>query len=206
MNFFFYILPVFIILSAPLYSQERVSAGVTAGYHYDAGNFSGKQNFDGTVQQNISAGAVFKLDFNFIFLRSGAEFSYPFIKGKYGGNIDTTDVYFVEVPLYAGLNLPIRNFGAFYMGAGGSYIFGSGDIKTSSGKVDISEQLFGYGFIAGIESEIHNSLSFIMEWGYVSAKSSPLAVFDPTDLYDDYYIDFTGHRIRAGFLYHFSSY
>lgn len=206
MKFFFYILPVFLLLYAPLYSQERVSAGISAGYHYDAGNFSSKQNFNGTVQQNISAGAVFKLDFNFIFLRSGAEFSYPFIKGKYGGNIGKTHVFFTEVPLYAGLNLPIRNFGALYMGAGGSYIFGSGDIETSSGKVNVSEQLFGYGFIAGVETEIHSSTSFIMEWGYVSAKSSPVAASDPLDLYDDYYIDFTGHRIRAGFLYHFSSY
>ena len=124
MKFFLYFIPVFFLLPPPLYSQERVSAGIIAGYHYDAGNFSGKQNFDGTVQQNISAGAVFKLDFNFIFLRSGVEFSYPFIKGKYGGDIKSTEVYFSEVPLYAGLNLPIMNIGAFYMGEGGAYIFG----------------------------------------------------------------------------------
>lgn len=201
---YFYAILVFFILCSPLASEERISAGAYAGYHYDAGNFSSQQGVNRTVQQNISAGAVFKIDFNSIFFRSGLEISYPLVKGDYGGNIIKTRISYLEVPLYAGIILPIRNYGSVYMGGGGSYLFGYGNIKTSSGNVKISEQLFGYGMIAGLEAEIYSRVSFFMEWAYVATRSSPVAASDVSDLYNDYYVDFTGHRIRSGFLYHFS--
>lgn len=203
---YLYAVPVFFMLLSPLASEERISAGMTAGYHYDAGNFVSRQGVHRTVQQNISAGAVFKIDFNCIFFRSGLDISYPFVKGKYGGDIGKTKVSYLEVPLYIGIVFPIRNYGSVYMGGGGSYLFGFGDIKTSTGNVKISEQLFGYGMITGLETEINSRVSFIMEWGYVVSKSSPVAASDSSDPYNDYYVDFTGNRIRAGFLYHFSRY
>jgi hypothetical protein len=206
MNKFLYAVIIIFLFIPPLSSEERVSAGLTAGYHYDAGNFSSQSGFDGTVQQNISAGAVVKIDFNYIFLRSGAEISYPFVKGDFGNNVGKTTVSFVEAPLYAGINFFIRNYGSFYMGGGGSYIFGFGDITTSSGKVNINEQLFGYGMIAGLDLEIHSSTSFLLEWGYTVSKSSPVTPSNQLDPYDDYSVDFSGHRIRAGFLYHFNRY
>lgn len=203
---YLYAFLLFFIILSPLAAEERISAGITAGYHYDAGNIAKHQGVNRTVQQNVSTGAVFKIDFNLIFLRSGLEISYPFIKGDYGGNIDKTNVSHLEVPLYIGIIFPIRNYGSFYLGGGGSYLFGYGEIKTSSGNVKINEQLFGYGMIAGLETEIHSRVSFIMEWGYVVSKGSPVAASDVSDPYNDYYVDFSGHRIRAGFLYHFSRY
>lgn len=201
---YLYAVLFFFMLCSPLFSGERISAGAYAGYHYDAGNFSSSKVIDKTVQQNIAAGAIFKTDFSFIFFRTGLEISYPFIKGDYGDNIHKTAVSYLEVPLYAGIVLPVRNYGSVYMGGGGSYLFGYGNIKTSSSKVKISEQLFGYGMIAGLETEIYSRVSFFMEWAYVASKSSPVAAFDASNAYSDYYVDFTGHRLRAGFLYHFS--
>jgi len=113
-----------------------------------------------------------------------------------------TEVAFTEVPVYAGINLPIRDFGVVYMGGGGSYIFGSGHLKTTSGNEKINEQLFGYGLIAGIESEIYSNASLLFEWEYLAARSSPAA--SASGVYDDYYIDYSGHRFRFGVIYHFS--
>lgn len=204
-KFLYAVIMLFLIIT-PLFSKERISAGITAGYLYDAGNFSGQAGFDGTVQQNVSAGAAFKIDFNYIFLRSGAEIYYPYVKGDFGNNVEKTEVSFVEAPFYAGINFFIRNYGSLYIGGGGSYIFGFGSIKTSSGKININEQLFGYGLISGLELEIHSSTSFLLEWGYTVSKSSPVAPSNQLDPFNDYSVDFSGHRIRAGFLYHFSRY
>jgi len=194
--------------SGMLYADDKFSTGVTVGYQYDVGMLSEKTGIQGDVQQNISAGLVLKLDMSRIFFRSGVEYSYPFAKGEIksnsAGNVLETEIRFIEVPAYAGINLPIRDFGVFYMGGGGSYIFGSGHLKTTSGNVKINEQLFGYGLLAGVESEIYNNASLLFEWEYVAARSAPVASGD--GVYDDYNIDYSGHRVRFGVIYHFSRY
>lgn len=191
-----------------LYSDDKFSVGLTAGYQYDVGMLSEKPGVQSDVQQNISAGLLLKLDMSRLFFRSGIEYSYPFEKGKIAGNsageIKKTSIVFTEVPVYAGISLPLRDFGAFYLGGGGSYIFGSGHLKTESDNVRISEQLFGYGLIAGIEYEIYSNASFVFEWEYMAAKSSPVASFSGS--YDDYCVDYTGQRIRFGIVYNFSRY
>lgn len=203
------IITLLLLVSADLYSDDRISAGITAGYQYDAGMLAGKGGIQAQVQNNVSAGAVLKLDISGLFLRSGAEYSYPFddgvILGGSGGDVLETSAAFIEVPVYGGINLAIRDFGAFYIGGGGSYIFGSGHVKTASGNVTISEQLFGYGLIAGIESEIYGNASIMLEWEYLAARSAPVASTG-AGAYDDYSIDYSGHRVRFGVLYHFNRY
>ncbi|HNX24901.1 MAG TPA: outer membrane beta-barrel protein [Spirochaetota bacterium] len=191
-----------------LYAEDKFSAGFSMGYQYDAGMLSDKRGIQADVQQNISAGLVLKLDMSRVFLRSGVEYSYPFSKGEItnssAGAVQETEVIITEVPVYAGINIPLRDYGVFYMGGGGSYIFGSGRVKTSSGSEKINEQLFGYGLIAGIESEIYSDASLLFEWEYLAARSSPVASTSPP--YDDYYIDYSGHRVRFGVIYHFNRY
>lgn len=203
----FVIILIFIINNVS--AEDRLSAGFTAGYQYDVGMLSERSGVQGKVQHNVSAGAILKLDMSRVFLRTGVDYSYPFDKGELvngtAGDVLETEVAFIEVPVYGGINLPIRDFGAFYLGGGGSYIFGTGSVKTTTGDVDINEQLFGYGFLAGIESEIYSDASLIIEWEYMAAKSSPVASTG-AGTYDDYTIDYSGHRIRFGVIYHFSRY
>jgi len=197
----FFILPV---LSMPAFAAGRISGGLYAGYQYDVGALN-SDNSAIDLQQNLAAGAMIKIDITFLFFRTGADFSYPVEYGRTGGNVTRTRSYFIEVPAYAGFNIPVRNFGLFYMGGGGSYIFGMGNIKTKAGSVDINEQLFGYGFLSGIESEISADVSFFFEWEYMTVRSSPVASSVASGP-RDYCIDYSGNRFRLGFMYHFNRY
>lgn len=204
------ILIIMIILLAAenLFSAGgKVSAGITAGYQYDAGNLSEREGIDADLEHNVSLGGVFKFDMGFLFFRSGCEYSHPFEKGGItdgsAGDITETSISFYEVPVYGGINLPVRGYGFFYLGGGGSYIFGTGYVKTGN-KDRISEQLFGWGFLAGIESEIYSGASIIFEWEYMAAQSSPVASMSGG--YEDYCIDYSGSRFRFGVIYHFNRY
>ncbi len=201
----FYII-ILLFAANMLLAEDRFSAGVTVGYQYDTGMLSDRGSMQGKVQHNVSSGVLLKLDISRFFLRTGAEYSYPFPKGKISsssaGFVKETSLSFIEAPVYGGINFAIRDFGALYMGGGGSYIFGSGNVKTASGKKKVSEQIFGYGMIAGIQSEIYSNASLLFEWEYMSARTSPVASTGGT--YDDYSVDYSGQRFRLGVIYHFN--
>ncbi len=194
---------LYITFSAvPLFAQ--VKTGITAGYQYDVGNMNDRRGIEGDVQQNAAPGVLFKLDMSAFFIRTGAEFSYPFEKGRVSSsvyNIEQTVVYFIEVPVYAGLRFPIRDFGEIYIGGGGSYIFSMGRVKTSSGRETLSEQLFGFGIIAGLEYSLFVDVTLLFEWEYLSCTGSPAASSGAT--YDDYTVDYSGSRFRMGLTYRF---
>lgn len=203
-----YIISLLVLCAIPAFSAGTISGGLYLGYQYDTGNLSGKP-VEADLQQNIAVGGLLRIDLGILFFRSGADFSYPFEKGHIlngtGGDVRSTDVWFVEVPVYAGIDIPVRDYGMFYMGAGGSYIFGMGSITTASGNKDINEQLFGWGFIAGIESVVTGDVSLFFEWEYMTVTSSPVGA-SGAGAYDDYYIDYTGSRYRLGVMYHFNRY
>lgn len=203
----FFIIASILLAQGATMAEGKISAGITAGYQHDTGNLSEKSGTGADVEQNLSAGVIFKLDMGFLFFRSGCEYSYPVERGRtpnrYTGDMIETSLSFYEVPVYAGLNIPVRGYGFFYLGGGGSYIFGTGYVKTDR-KFRINEQLFGYGFLTGVESEIYNDASFIFEWEYMSAGSSPVA--SASGVYDDYCADYTGSRFRIGVIYHFNRY
>lgn len=184
----------------------KLSAGITAGYQYDTGNLSDKGGNPDTGD-NLSIGAALKLDMGLLFFRSGVEYSHPVEKGEYddgsAGDVTETSLSFYEVPVYIGINLPVRGFGFFYLGGGGSYIFGTGYVEAGS-RENINEQLFGWGFLAGIEAEIYSGAAMIFEWEYMAARSSPVASASGT--YDDFSADYTGNRFRFGVIYHFNRY
>lgn len=204
----YYIIPLLLLCGMPVFSAGTISGGLYLGYQYDAGNLSEKP-IDADIQHNIAAGALLRIDLGILFFRTGADFSYPAEKGRIvngsAGNITGTEVSFVEVPVYAGIDIPVRDYGLFYMGAGGSYIFGMGSVATLSGSENINEQLFGWGFIAGIESVINSDVSLFFEWEYMTVSSSPVASSGPA-AYDNYYIDYTGSRLRLGVMYHLNRY
>ncbi|HOQ11991.1 MAG TPA: hypothetical protein PK104_06485 [Spirochaetota bacterium] len=197
---------LFIFINQVLLASGKVSGGITIGYQNDVGNFDEKSGASVDYQNNLSLGGIFKFDMGFVFFRSGVEYSYPIEKGKIRdgsiGNLEYTKIIFWEVPVYGGLNLTIRDYGSLYFGGGGSYIFGYGYVEGAS-KNKIDTQLFGTGFIAGIESEIFNDMSFLVEWEYMSVRSSPVA---STGTYKDVTIDYSGNRFRIGCIYHFNRY
>ena len=204
----FYILIALLIADMSLHAESKVSAGISAGYQYDTGRLAERNGINADVQQNVSIGAAFKFDMSFLFFRSGVEYSYPIEKGKVSdgsaGALTETSLSFYEVPVFGGLNIPLRDYGSFYIGGGGAYIFGTGSVRTTSGNTGINEQLFGWGFLAGVESEIYSGASLFMELEYVAARTSP--VVSASGTYDDFYADYSGHRFRFGVLYHFNRY
>ncbi len=189
-----------------LSASGKISAGGSFGYQSDAGGFSKKSGTVADSQDNVSIGGIFKFDMEFIFFRTGVEYSRPIERGKIRegtlGDIEYTKIIFWEVPVYGGLSLKIRDYGSLYFGGGGSYIFGTGYVEGTS-KNKINEQLFGNGFILGIESEIFNDMSLILEWEYISTMSSPVAA---SASYNDVCIDYSGSRYRVGVIYHFNRY
>lgn len=197
-----------LLCSLPVSAAGTISGGLYLGYQYDVGNLSEKP-LDADLQQNVAIGGLLRIDLGMLFFRTGADCSYPAEKGRVingtGGDVTGTRAWFVEVPVYAGIDIPVRDFGMFYMGGGGSYIFGMGSVATVSGNEKINEQLFGWGFIAGIESVITGDVSLFLEWEYVTVSSSPVAA-SGAGTYDDYYIDYTGSRYRLGVMYHFNRY
>jgi len=203
----FFIITALLLAQSSLSAEGKMSAGLTVGYQYDTGNLTDKAGRDAEYGQNFSAGGVFKFDMGFIFFRSGCEYSYPAEKGEiasgYTGETVKSSLAFAEVPVYIGLNLPVRGYGFFYLGGGGLYIFAFGEIETDK-KNDINEQLFGWGFLAGVESEIYNDASFIFEWEYMAAGSAPVA--SVSGVYNDYCADYSGSRFRFGVIYHFNRY
>jgi len=198
------IITALLIMPVPAFSAGLISGGFYLGYQYDAGSLSEKDTA-GKIQQNVSAGALLRIDLALLFFRTGADFSYPAVSGTTSGNVEKTASYFVEVPVYGGLNIPLRNYGHFYMGGGGSYIFAMGSIETASGTVDINEQLFGWGFITGVETDFTADLSLFFEWEYVIAKSSPVAESVAAGP-EDFSMDYSGSRYRIGVVYRLSRY
>jgi len=193
---------VLCLLFLPFNAFSSVIFGLTGGYHYDVGRMNEKKGIEGDVQQNVALGALFKIDLGPMFARSGVDFSYPFEKGRVSASvydIEKTAVYFTEVPLYAGLRFPIRDFGEVYLGGGGAYVFSSGEIKTSAGDVSVSEQLFGFGIIGGIQYDLSSTVYFVLEWEYISLSGVPLVSTGGT--YKDYSFDYGGSRVRIGAAY-----
>lgn len=202
------LLVALVVSPLPLLSAGRISGGLYLGYQYDVGNLYEKPLMAG-FQQNVAAGGMFKIDLGLLFFRTGADFSYPAEKGRIlkgsAGDVTGTEIWFVEVPVYGGINIPVRDYGLFYMGGGGSYIFGMGDVAVSTGDKKINEQLFGWGFIAGIESVVTADISLFLEWEYMKVSSSPVASTG-AGTYNDFSIDYTGSRYRLGVMYHFNRY
>lgn len=204
----YYIIFLLVLCCMPVFSAGTISGGFYLGYQYDVGNLSEKP-VDYDLQQNAAIGGLLRIDLGILFFRTGADFSYPLEKGRIrnltAGDVSKTEAWFVEVPVYAGIDIPVRDYGMFYMGAGGSYIFGMGSVTAASKEEKINEQLFGWGFITGIESVINSDVSLFLEWEYMTVSSSPVAA-SGAGPYDDYYIDYTGSRYRLGVMYHFNRY
>ncbi len=185
---------------------EYVGVGGHAGLQYDVGNLSGQKGADFEGQHNVILGVTLKLDRDPVFFRTGADRTILFSKGKVLNNsigtLESVNIQYTSIPLYAGLNFRIRDRGKFFMGFGLVFIMGSGELETTTEKVKIKENDFGTGFLTGVQLRAGNNIRIIAEWEYISGRTGPVINTSTTNTWKDFSVDYTGHRIYIGASYY----
>lgn len=201
---------IIILFSLPTIgkAKEIFGIGFYLGGQHDVGTLSSyNSDIQLDPQNNYIVGFSCKVNIICIFLRTGMDTSFLISDGgvkETSDDIESTDIQFTTIPFFAGLNFRIHDKGEFYMGAGCAYMLGRGKIETqaSSSNEDIDTFIWATGFIAGVGLNISSSASFYIEWEYLNGKSDSIIQTQSTNDWNNYYIDFTGHRILLGFMYY----
>lgn len=191
------------------YPRQHIGLGLHLGAHHNVGRLSDYNGgFDLDPQNNYLIGFAFKANYRFLFLRTGVDTSFILNKGRVLENSDPNDpvqryrITYTEIPCFIGLNFPVQDIGEFYMGGGIAYFIGNGTVTTST-STDIDATALGFGFITGIQIYITSTVRLYMEWQYLDARSEPVAnTVTAPQTWDNYYIDFSGHRLLAGIMYY----
>lgn len=206
-----------IILCIPIvlttaHAQRYFGVGIHVGAQHDVGDLSTFYPQAQTQPQNsVLFGIAIRLCVPFFFIRTGGDASFTINKGKVlqdqaAVGVDTYNVKYTMLPVYSGLQFPLRDRGAFYLGGGGAYFYGTGSVKLSdNSSQDIDATAFGVGFLAGMQLHVTSSFSLYMEWMYVDTRSKPVITTTGTynaNNYKDLFIDYSGHRIMIGVMYY----
>ncbi|MCX8125282.1 MAG: porin family protein [Spirochaetes bacterium] len=195
-----------------VFAQRYFGVGIHIGAQHDVGDLTSFYPDAQTEPQNSAIfGVALRLSVPFFFIRTGGDASFTINKGKVLENqatvgVSTYNVAYTMLPIYAGLQFPLQDRGAFYLGGGASYFYGTGKAKLSNGtSEDIDATAFGVGFLAGMQLHVTSSFSLYMEWMYVDARSKPViattGTYNPNN-YKDLFIDYSGHRIMIGVMYY----
>jgi opacity protein-like surface antigen len=203
------LLPLLLLLFfrySDINAGEYIGVGGHAGLQYDVGNLSGQKGADFKGQHNVILGVTLKLDRDPLFFRTGADRTLLLAKGEVLNNsigtLESVNIQYTSIPLYAGLNFRIRDRGKFYIGFGIVYIMGSGEVKTTAEKVKINETDFGTGFLTGVQLRVGNNTRVFAEWEYISGRTKPVINTSSTNTWKDFSVDYTGHRIYIGASYY----
>ena len=196
-----------LLAGSKIFGGEYIGFGVHGGLHYDVGNLANEGSdvtYEG--QNNLIMGVSAKFDRDPLFMRTGADRSVVMTKGKVvnssDGKLEQTKISYTSIPAYMGLNFRIREKGKFYMGAGLAYILGSGTVKTTDGTTRVEGNLFGLGFITGVQLRVGNAIQVYTEWEYISARTRPRVARDAANTWKDFSIDYSGHRMHLGLSYY----
>lgn len=185
---------------------EYIGIGGHVGLQYDVGNLSGQKGADFEGQHNVIPGVTLKLDRDPVFFRTGADRTILFSKGKALNNsigtLESLNIQYTSIPMYAGLNFRIRDRGKFYIGFGIVFIMGNSELKTTAEKVKVKENDFGTGFLTGVQLRVGDTISVFAEWEYISGRTGPVINTSTTNTWKDFSIDYTGHRIYIGVSYY----
>jgi opacity protein-like surface antigen len=204
-----YTFAIIICFSNLVSAEDYLGVGAHLGFHHDVGNLE-SQNSDIQIdpQNNYFLGFSFKTNFSLLFARFGADTTFLINRGEVLENSGTSEIvnakiHYLSLPLFFGFNYKVLDLGNFYMGPGLSYFVARGHITSSDASLskDISASGWGYGFMAGIEYKLSNKIDFYFEWEYLDGKSKPVMQSSPTN-WDDFYVDFTGHRLIFGIRYY----
>ncbi|MGB4270185.1 MAG: outer membrane beta-barrel protein [Spirochaetota bacterium] len=195
-----------------VFAQRYFGVGIHVGGQHDVGDLTSFYPPAQTDPQNsVIFGVAIRLSIPFFFIRTGGDASFTINKGtvledQATVGVDEYNVKYTMLPLYAGLQFPLRDRGVFYLGGGVSYFYGTGSVILSSGtSEDIETTAFGTGFLAGMQLHVTSSFSLYMEWMYVDARSKPVIATTGTynaNNYKDLFIDYSGHRIMVGVMYY----
>jgi opacity protein-like surface antigen len=203
------VLAVTFCFSSIAAADDYFSVGIHLGLQHDVGNLD---SYDSSIQSdpqnNYFLGISFKTNFSFIFARFGADTTFLINRGKVyesSGNekIEYSKIHYVSLPFFLGYNFKVQDVGNFYMGPGLSYFIARGTVTTSTGiSEDINASGWGYGFIAGIEYKLSSKLDFYFEWEYLNGRSGPVVGTQSGYTWENFYVDFTGHRFVLGIRYY----
>ncbi|MFH0976323.1 MAG: outer membrane beta-barrel protein [Spirochaetota bacterium] len=210
---FIYIFCSLICFTSALKAEEYLGIGAHVGFHHNVGNLESQDsNIQIDPQNNYFIGFSFKTNFSFLFTRFGADTTFLINRGEVlrnsgpsGNNeIIYAKIHYISIPFFLGINYKILDIGNFYMGPGVSYFSARGRITSANTSLseDISATGWGYGFIAGIEYRLLMKLNIYFEWEYLDGKSEPVLQSGSTYNWDDFYVDFTGHRFILGIRYY----
>lgn len=198
---------ILFMLASPLFSQDFIGLGMHAGLHNDVGNQSNQNRMmDYEAQNNVLVGFSFKVNMYFLFVRTGCDVSFVLNKAKVENSSDELEsmsLSYINVPAFAGFRFPLREMGELYMGMGISYHIGEMKYKLASAS-ESDETLgfaLGYGFVTGIEFKLFPFARIYMEWQYYESRSEATIKTEGAS-YNDYHIDFSGHRILIGAMYY----
>ncbi len=202
-----YTAAIIICFCSLLSAGDYIGIGAHIGYHHDVGNLE-SQNSRTQIdpQNNYFLGFSFKTNFSFLFARFGADTTFLINRGESlenSSDIAYAKVHYLSLPLFIGLNYRILDLGNFYMGPGASYFVARGTVSSSAAgdAEDINATGWGYGFITGIEYGLSNKIDFYFEWVYLNGRSKTIIQTGST-AWDDFYVDFTGHRFILGIRYY----
>ena len=189
-----------------LRADDYLGLGAHLGFHHNVGNLDSQYaGIQIDPQNNYFLGFSFKTNFSFIFARFGVDTTFLFNRSETlesSGDIATAKIHYTSMPLFAGFNYKVLDTGNFYMGPGFSYFVARGSVKTAAGSSeDIDATGWGYGFITGIEYKLLLKINLYFEWEYLDGKSEPV-LSSGAAAWDDFYVDFTGHRFILGFRYY----
>lgn len=206
---------VMLLFASPLMADRNIGVGLHLGGHHNTGNIdSFYQGAQVDPQNSLFVGISFKFAAPFAFLRTGADTSFVLNKGNIledtslsGGSsegLDTYELNYTMVPLFAGLRFPLQNRGVFYLGGGGAYFLGTGEVKSeaSGTSESITATALAFGFISGMQLHITDTISLYMEWEYLNGRSKPVTQTSSTSTYENFYVDYTGHRLQLGMMYY----
>jgi hypothetical protein len=74
-------------------------------------------------------------------------------------------------------------------------------LAASASSDDTMVITLGYGFVTGIEFKLLSFAHVFMEWQYHDARSEA-EINTEGNTYNDYHVDFSGHRILLGAMYY----
>ena len=204
-----------LLFASPLMAERIIGVGLHLGGQHNTGNIdSFYQYAQADPQNSMFVGVAFKFSAPFAFLRTGVDNSFAINKGNVledqsisgahtNEGLDTYQLSYTAIPAFVGLQFPLQDKGVFYLGGGIAYFLGTGKVKSeaSGTSEDISATALAFGFISGMQLHLTRKISLYMEWEYLEGRSKPVAQTDSLSTYENFYVDYTGHRLQLGLMY-----